>query len=51
MFSIHTDRAKGVLSAYHFFEIEYPVSDRSYEWQKILEKYRDSLKILLDLLK
>ncbi len=51
MYPIHTDRARGVLSAYRFFEIEYPLSDHNYEWQKLLEKYRDCLKILLGLLK
>ena len=51
MYPIHTDRAKGVLKAFSFFKIEYPVSDYNHEWRKLLEKYRDSLKILLDLLK
>ncbi len=51
MYPIHTDSAKGVLEAYRFFEIEYPISDHNYVWQKLLEKYRDCLKILLDLLK
>lgn len=51
MYPIHTDRAKGVLDAYRFFEIEYPISNHNHEWKKLLEKYRDCLKILLDLLK
>lgn len=51
MYPIHTDRAKGVLSAHRFFDLDYPVSDYQKAWLRLLERYRDALEALLALLK
>lgn len=51
MYPIHTDRARGVLKAHRFFCIDYPISDHKNAWQLLLQKYRNTLGSLLDLLK
>jgi hypothetical protein len=51
MYPIHTDRATGVLDAFKYFGIDYPVTDFQKAWKRLLEKYRDTLQSLLIALK
>jgi hypothetical protein len=50
-YPVHGDRTKGVLEAHKYFEIEYPIADYSATWKKLLEKYLEALRKLLNLLK
>lgn len=51
MYPVHTDRAKGVLKAHRFFNLDYPVRDYASAGRKLLEAYRDILERFLGLLK
>ena len=51
MYPIHTDRATGVLEAHRFFGLEYPVHDHRRAGLVLIERYRDTLTRLLDVLK
>lgn len=51
MYPVHTDRADGVLSAHRFFKLEYPVKDHAAAGIILLTTYRDTLEMLLELLK
>ncbi|MBW1924045.1 MAG: hypothetical protein JRJ35_11280 [Deltaproteobacteria bacterium] len=50
-YPVHGDRAKGVLEAHKYLEIEYPIADFSASWKKLLEKYLEALHQLLKVLK
>ena len=50
-YPVHGDRAKGVVEAHKYFEIEYPIMDFSASWKKLLEKYLEALHLLLKELK
>lgn len=50
-YPIHTDKAEGVIDAYAYFNIEYPIIDFQKAWKTLLEKYLESLKLIFDLLK
>lgn len=50
-YPVHGDRSKGVLQAYTFFSLEYPIVKYSESWKKLLSKYLEALKNLLELLK
>lgn len=50
-YPIHTDKAKGIIDAYNYFEIEYPITDFQRAWKILLKKYMESLKQIFDLLK
>lgn len=47
----HTDTAEGVLNAYRFFNIEYPIKNCETSWRKLLEHYRDILDKLYRILR
>jgi hypothetical protein len=51
LYPVHSDRAKGVLAAHRFFNLDYPVRDHGASWRRLLEVYRDTLEKLLALLK
>jgi len=44
---IHTDNAKGVIDSMNYFGIDYPITDYEKAWKKLLESYRDTLKLML----
>lgn len=50
-YPVHGDRAKGVLDAHRYFAIEYPISDYSDAWKKLLNSYLEALQQLLRALK
>ena len=50
-YPVHSDRSKGVLQAFTFFSLEYPIVKYSESWKKLLSKYLEALRNLLELLK
>ena len=50
-YPVHGDRAKGVLEAHGYFEIEYPIEDYRAAWKKLLYSYLKALQQLLKALK
>lgn len=46
-YPIHTDNAKGVIDSMSYFGIDYPIIDYEIAWKKLLESYRDTLKLML----
>lgn len=50
-YPVHGDRAKGVLEAHSYFEIEYPIDDYSAAWKKLLNSYLKALQQMLKALK
>lgn len=50
-YPVHGDRAKGILDAHRYFAIEYPISDYSDAWKKLLNSYLEALQQLLKALK
>jgi len=50
-YPVHGDRTKGVLDAHKYFGLEYPITDYSASWKRLLEKYLDALQKLLNALK
>ena len=51
MYPIHSDRAKGVLPAFSYFDINYPIDNYQDAWIKLLNSYKDLLSKLLSLFK
>ncbi len=51
MYPIHIDQATGVLAAYKYFDLDYPVQDYEGARNRLLGHYRDALGVLLTLLK
>jgi hypothetical protein len=51
MYPVHTDRARGVMEAHKFFDLDYPVRDYQAAWIKLLEAYSHTLELLMKLLK
>jgi hypothetical protein len=50
-YPVHGDRSKGVLQAYTFFSLEYPIVKYSESWKKLLSDYLEALRQLLESLK
>ena len=50
-YPVHGDRVEGVLKAHKYFEIEYPITDYSDAWKKVLNSYLNALQQLLKILK
>lgn len=50
MYPVHTDRATGVIRAFEFFGLEYPVREFQRAWEKLLKAYLEVLRSILDLL-
>jgi hypothetical protein len=50
MYPVHTDRAGGVMEAFAFFGIGYPVKDYELAWTKLRMKYKELLEQILSLL-
>lgn len=46
-YPIHTDNAKGVIDSMNHFGIDYPFIDYEKAWKRLLESYRDTLKLML----
>lgn len=46
-YPIHTDNAKGVIDSMNYFGIDYPIIDYEKAWKRLLESYRDTLKLML----
>lgn len=51
MYPIHTDRSSGVLAAFEYFGIEYPVQDYQAAWNSLLASYRGMLEMLFSILR
>jgi hypothetical protein len=51
MYPIHTDRADGVLKAYNYFGIEYPINNFQKTWEFLLQNYQKLLSNLLNILR
>jgi hypothetical protein len=51
MYPVHSDRADGVMKAFEYFGIVYPVRDFSVAWKTLVESYRATLRRLLHLLR
>ena len=50
-YPIHTDKVKNYISTLEYFGLDYPISDYSKSWERILKGYSDALKKLFKLLK
>lgn len=50
-YPVHGDRVKGVLEAHRYFGIDYPITDYSAAWKKVLNGYLNALQQLLNALK
>jgi hypothetical protein len=50
-YPVHGDRVEGVLEAYNYFSIDYPITDYSSAWKNLLNGYLKALQHLLDALK
>lgn len=50
-YPIHTDKAKGVIEAHGYFDLDYPINDYEQAWETVLDRYLKSLKNLFELLK
>jgi hypothetical protein len=50
-YPVHGDRVEGVLEAHKYFEIDYPITDYSSAWKKLLNGYLKALQQLLYALK
>ena len=50
-YPVHNDRAKGVLEAHKYFDLQYPITDYSHSWRTLLLNYLDSLQSLLEIIK
>jgi len=51
MYPVHTDRARGVLEAYNYFGIEYPINDFQKTWEILLQNYHKLLSNLLNIIR
>ncbi|MCH7733339.1 MAG: hypothetical protein IIB44_12670, partial [Candidatus Marinimicrobia bacterium] len=51
MYPVHTDRATGVLEAFQYFGLTYPIRDYRQAWTKLLEAYKTTLQQVLELIK
>ena len=47
-YPIHGDNINGVQDAHKFFKLEYPISDYSESWKKLLINYLDALRRILE---
>lgn len=50
-YPVHTDRAGGVLEAYTYFGLQYPITNHNKAWSTLLLGYLDSLSKLKDILR
>ena len=50
-YPVHGDRIEGVLEAHRYFAIDYPITDYSAAWKKVLNRYLNVLQQLLNSLK
>jgi len=50
MYPVHTDRGSGVIDAFAYFELPYPVSDFQAAWARLRTHYSDVLRRLLAVL-
>jgi len=50
-YPIHGDQTTGLLEAYRFFEIEYPLINYKKAWKRLLSSYLSALKNLLEIVK
>jgi hypothetical protein len=50
-YPIHTDKVKNYISTLEYFGLDYPITDYSKSWKRILKGYSDALRKLFELLK
>ena len=50
-YPIHGDNVDGVIESHDYFKIEYPITNFSLAWEKIVNKYFESLKTILHIVK
>ena len=50
-YPIHTDKVKNYITTLKYFGLDYPITDYSKSWNRILKGYSDALRKLFELLK